>query len=415
MTVVPFGDPADAAVVNTCTVTGESDRKSRQMIRRAAQNAAHVIVTGCFAQIAGDEISSMENVTFVCGNDGKACLADTVLAVLSGILPAQVNGVTPPTGRGSVEMTLPSPQRTRSYIKIEDGCGNRCAYCLIRTARGPVRSKARETVLEEARALARAGAKEVILTGIEAASYGMDFENRQPYGHALADLIRDVNRIPGILRIGLGSLEPTVLNDYFADAVRESEKLLPHFHLSVQSGSTAVLRAMRRRYPAEAVLRAMERIRAARPDVTFSADIIVGFPGEEEEDYRLTEDFCREAGFLHLHIFPFSKREGTEAASMENQVPEPVKRERAERLEQAGAAIRRDLLERYAAEHRDSPVRLLVEKNGGGFLSGHSEHFVELKKIPGRAEVGEVVPVLIDSTDGLVCTGRTAEAREAGE
>ena len=159
----------------------------------------------------------------------------------------------------------------------------------------------------------------------------------------------------------------------------------------------------------------MERIRAARPDVTFSADIIVGFPGEEEEDYRLTEDFCRDAGFLHLHIFPFSKREGTEAASMENQVPEPVKRERAERLEQAGAAIRRDLLERYAAEHRDSPVRLLVEKNGGGFLSGHSEHFVELKKIPGRTEVGEVVPVLLDSTDGLVCTGRTAEAREAGE
>ena len=407
--IVPFGDPADAAVVNTCTVTGESDRKSRQMIRRAAQNAAHVIVTGCFAQIAGDEISSMEGVTFVCGNDGKANLAETVLAVLSGSLPVGVNGVTPPVGRGSVEMTLPSPQRTRSYIKIEDGCGNRCAYCLIRFARGPVRSKAREVVLSEARALAEAGAKEVILTGIEAASYGMDFENRQPYGHALADLIREVNRIPGILRIGLGSLEPTVLSDYFAAAVRDSEKLLPHFHLSVQSGSTAVLRAMRRRYPAEAVLRSMERIRSARPDVTFSADMIVGFPGETGEDYRLTEDFCRAAEFLHLHIFPFSRREGTEAASMENQVPEPVKRDRAERLEAVGAETRRELLDRYVRDHGTTPVYLLVEKNGGGFLSGHSEHFVELKKIPGRAAVGEVVPVLTDATDGLVCTGHPAE------
>ena len=408
VTVVPFGEPADVSVVNTCTVTGESDRKSRQMIRRAAQNASHVVVTGCFAQIAGDEISSMEGVTFVCGNDGKASLADEVMAVLGGSLPSSVNGVTPPTGRGGVEMTLSSPQRTRSYIKIEDGCGNRCAYCLIRFARGPVRSKAHDLVLEEARALAEAGAKEVILTGIEAASYGMDFEDRRPYGHALADLIRDVNGIPGIERIGLGSLEPTVLNDYFAGAVRDSEKLLPHFHLSVQSGSTAVLHAMRRRYGAEAVLEAVERIRALRPDVTFSADIIVGFPGETEEDYRLTEEFCRAAGFLHLHIFPFSRREGTEAASMENQVPEPVKRDRAERLEALGAEIHRELLERYVRDHADSPVHLLVEKNGGGFLSGHSEHFVELKRIPGRAEVGDVVPVLTDSADGMVCTGRIA-------
>ena len=153
----------------------------------------------------------------------------------------------------------------------------------------------------------------------------------------------------------------------------------------------------------------MERIRSARPDVTFSADMIVGFPGETGEDYRLTEDFCRAAEFLHLHIFPFSRREGTEAASMENQVPEPVKRDRAERLEAVGAEIRRELLDRYVRDHGTTPVHLLVEKNGGGFLSGHSEHFVELKKIPGRAAVGEVVPVLTDATDGLVCTGHPAE------
>ncbi|MBE6724863.1 MAG: tRNA (N(6)-L-threonylcarbamoyladenosine(37)-C(2))-methylthiotransferase MtaB [Ruminococcaceae bacterium] len=407
--IVPFGDPADLAVVNTCTVTGESDRKSRQMIRRAAQNALHVVVTGCFAQIAGDEIASMENVTFVCGNSGKASLAETVLAVLGGSLPAEKNGVTPPTDEGSVRLTLPSPQRTRSYVKIEDGCGNRCSYCLIRFARGPVRSKPREIALEEVRALARAGAKEVILTGIETASYGMDFENRQPYGHALADLIRDADRIPGIERIGLGSLEPTVLNDYFSEAVRDCAHLLPHFHLSVQSGSSAVLRSMRRRYTAEAVLTAVERIRAVRPDVTYSADIITGFPGETEEDFRLTADFCREAEFLHLHIFPFSERTGTEAAEMEGRIPVRVRRERAEELSKIGDEIRRNLLERYVADHGSVPVRLLVEKNGGGLLSGHSEHFVELKRIPGRAQVGSVVPVLLEDTDGVICTGRVAQ------
>jgi threonylcarbamoyladenosine tRNA methylthiotransferase MtaB len=407
--IVPFGDPADIAVVNTCTVTGESDRKSRQMIRRAAQNASRVVVTGCFAQTAAEEVSSMENVVFVTGNDGKAPLAATILSLLAEEYRGGINAVTPPAGRETVEMTLSVPMRTRSYIKIEDGCNNRCAYCLIRTARGPVRSKSRETVLKEAETLAAAGAKEIILTGIEAASYGMDFPDRRPYGEALADLIRDVASVEGIRRIGLGSLEPTVMTDAFVHAASETPKLLPHFHLSVQSGSTPVLNAMRRRYTAENALRCVERMKNAVQGVTFSADVIVGFPGETEEDFRRTEEFCREAGFLHLHIFPFSRRRGTEAAEMDGQIPEPVKRDRAERLEAVGKEIRRGLLERYTEDHRSDPVMLLVEKNGRGMLSGHSEHFVELKKIPGRAEVGEIIPVLLEATDGSICTGRTAE------
>ena len=406
--IVPFGDPADLAVVNTCTVTAESDRKSRQMIRRAAQSAPLVAVTGCFAQIAGDEAAAMENVVFVTGNDGKASLADEVWRILSGITPDAVNSVTPPTGREWAETTLTVPMRTRSYIKIEDGCGNRCSYCLIRKARGPVRSKPKETVLREARALAAAGAMEVILTGIEAASYGMDFPDRKPYGHALADLIREVNAVPGIERIGLGSLEPTVMNEVFAAAARDSEKLLPHFHLSVQSGSARVLGAMRRRYTPAMVLAAMERMRSALPGVTFSADIIVGFPGETEEEFEETVQFCKTAGFLHLHIFPYSEREGTEAAEMENKVPVRVRRDRAAKLEETGAAIRRDLLESYVEAHREKPVFLLVEKRTGGMLSGHSEHFVEIRGVPGKASVGEIVPVLLDSTDGIRCGGKLA-------
>ncbi|MBR5681355.1 MAG: tRNA (N(6)-L-threonylcarbamoyladenosine(37)-C(2))-methylthiotransferase MtaB [Clostridia bacterium] len=407
--IVPFGDPADVAVVNTCTVTAESDRKSRQMIRRAAQNAARVVVTGCFAQVDPDAAAEMDGVVYVCGNEGKASLADTVYAILGGRIPETPAHVDPPVGRHGVEMTLTAPMRTRSYIKIEDGCNNRCSYCLIRTARGPVRSKDPALVLEEAASLARAGAKEVILTGIEAASYGMDFSDRKPYGHALADLIRGVQQIAGIERIGLGSLEPTVMNEVFCEAARDCPKLLPHFHLSVQSGSDPILAAMRRRYRAETVLGAIRRMKEARPDVTFSADIIVGFPGETEEQYAETEAFCREARFLHLHIFPFSKRDGTEAAAMEDQVPEKSKHERAARLEAVGAEIRGALLAEYVDAHRETPVKLLVEKCAGGMCSGHSEHFVELKKIPGKAGIGEIVPVLLDGTDGAVCTGHFAE------
>lgn len=407
--IVPFGDPADVAVVNTCTVTAESDRKSRQMIRRAAQNASRVVVTGCFAQIDPDGAAGIEGVVYVCGNEGKASLADAVWAILGGDVPEKPEGVEPPVGRRGVEMTLTAPMRTRSYIKIEDGCNNRCSYCLIRTARGPVRSKNPALVLEEAAKLAEAGAKEVILTGIEAASYGLDFADRKPYGHALAELIRGVDAIPGIKRIGLGSLEPTVLNDVFCEAARDCGKLLPHFHLSVQSGCDPVLAAMRRRYRAETVLAAIRRMKNARPDATFSADVIVGFPGETEEQYEETEAFCRAARFLHLHIFPYSKREGTEAAAMENQVPENVKHERAARLEVLGAGIRAELLEEYVEAHREWPVMLLVEKCVGGMCSGHSEHFVEIRRVPGRAEIGAIVPVLLDATDGAVCEGHLKE------
>ncbi|MBR4206569.1 MAG: tRNA (N(6)-L-threonylcarbamoyladenosine(37)-C(2))-methylthiotransferase MtaB [Clostridia bacterium] len=403
--LVPFGEPADVAVVNTCSVTAESDRKSRQMIRRAAQNAVCVVVTGCYAQTESDAILSMPGVRYVCGNDGKAALADVILALAGGNDDLPKNAVSPPGTRACVETTLTVPQRTRSYIKIEDGCPNRCAYCRIRFARGPVRSKLPSDALAEAQALACAGAKEIILTGIEAASYGMDFPDRKPYGYALADLILEIGKIDGIRRIGLGSLEPTVMSEYFVSAAASCDKLLPHFHLSIQSGSDRVLRAMRRRYTAAAALAAVERMKKALPDATFSADVIVGFPGEEEADYLETEAFCRAVGFLHLHVFPFSRRAGTEAAEMENQVPEAVRRERAERLGALDEALRAGFCSRYADAHREKPVFLLVEKNGGGLCSGHSEHFVEIKKVRTKAEVGEIVPVVLTGTDGNVCFG----------
>jgi len=407
--LVPFGDPADLAVVNTCTVTAESDRKSKQMIRRAAASAGMVVVAGCFSQIDPESASSMEKVVYVCGNDKKAGLADCILSILDGSYSGEVNCVSAPDERSAVEMTVPHRMRTRSYIKIEDGCANRCSYCIISTARGPVRSKNPDLVVSEIENLAAQGCREVILTGIETAAYGSDFAERRPYGHHLADLIEKVAQIDGIERIGLGSLDPTVMSAYFCEKAGSVKKLLPHFHLSIQSGCDRILAKMRRKYNRTMALLAVIRMRKAIPDVTFSADIIVGFPGETEEDFGDTMDFCRQVGFLHLHIFPYSKRAGTKAAVMPDQVPENVKKQRLAALEQDGAALKQQLLERYVSDHTECPVYLLVEKCIDGYSSGHSEHFVEIKKVKHEAGIGEIIPVYLDSTDGDICTGYVKE------
>ncbi len=413
LTLVPFGEKCDVAIVNTCTVTAESDRKSRQMIRRAAQNATHVVVTGCYSQIEADEASKIDGVTYVCGNSGKHTLAEAVRRIIDGEYTGEINSVTPPTDPGAVKMTLTTPMRTRSYIKIEDGCENKCAYCIINKARGPVRSKAADKVLYEAAELSRGenGTREIILTGIETASYGLDFENRRPYGHSLADLIKEVEKIDTVERIGLGSLDPTVMSEYFVKAAADSKKLLPHFHLSIQSGCTRTLNRMRRKYNADMALAAAERMRAARPDVTFSADIIVGFPGETDEDFLDTLEFCRRVRFLHLHIFPYSKRAGTEAAEMVDQVPDQIKRERFNLLEAEGKRIHGVLTEQYIRDHSSAigcPVHVLIEKNTGRDSSGHSEHFVEVKIKSCTAPVGSVVEAYLDGTDGKFCTGKMA-------
>ena len=409
----PIGEIPSVVIVNTCTVTGESDRKSRQMIRRAASQGSHVVVTGCFAQIAGEEAAKIPGVVYVCGNDRKAKIPavlshiDSLADDTDGAIPVDVDA-DELTGAAMEPVVLRTPKRVRSYIKIEDGCENRCAYCIIPKARGRVRSKPACEVLREAAHLA-GYCRELILTGIETASYGMDLrENGQklPYGMALAALLGEVDNIPGVERIGMGSLEPTVMSDAFVSALTGVTHILRHFHLSIQSGSTTVLHRMRRRYTAEMALAAMERVRAAMPDVTFGADVIVGFPGETEEEFAETIAFCRRARFLHLHIFPYSVREGTEAASMANQVPESVKKARVRALEEVDEEIRAAMLTEYVAAHRTDPVYVLVEKAEDGVANGHTEHFVEVDIPTGRTDtVGKLLPVLLTETDGVICRG----------
>ena len=347
--IVSFGQEADVTIVNTCTVTAESDRKSRQHIRRAAaaNPGKPLIVTGCFAQVSPDAASAIYGVSAVIGNGNKAEIPALARRLIEGeSVQNQVDDIDRAVYDG---MTLTKPRRSRSYIKIQDGCENRCAYCIIPAARGKIRSKQPSDVLTEAAALAQAGCHEIILTGIETAAYGRDSGG----AFNLAGLMKQLNDVPGIERIGLGSLEPNLMRERFLSEIAPLKAILPHFHISLQSGSSSVLKRMRRPYNAA---QAMDFIRAVReyfPQAMLTADVIVGFPGETEAEFEETMAFCREAQFLHLHIFPYSIRRGTEAAGMPDQVPECVKKQRAADLAKQQAEIKRALLEKYVESPRE--------------------------------------------------------------
>lgn len=404
--IVPFGSPCDITIVNTCTVTAESDRKSRQHIRRAvsANPAGAVIVTGCFAQIAAEEAARIPGVTVVVGNGEKPAIPILVRDIADGRTPVSPIFPADPSLWDCDRLSLPVPRRARAFIKIEDGCENRCAYCIIPEARGKIRSKSPKAVLCEAEAIVRAGCREITLTGIETAAYGRDSGG----AFSLSTLLPQLAQIPGLCRIGLGSLDPSLMRDVFLKAVSSLPALLPHFHLSLQSGSSSVLRRMRRPYNAQQAMDRVEAVRHFCPDAMLTADVIVGFPGETEEEFEETVEFCRRARFLHLHIFPYSVRRGTEAASMPGQVPEGVKKSRAAQLAAIQQEIKLSILEEYVEAHRTDPVALLIEEFDGGESVGHTEHFVETRVPAGCGEVGKIVEVYLTETDGEICRG-TAE------
>ena len=365
---VPFGEACDVAIINTCTVTAESDRKSRQFIRRAknASPDCAVIVTGCFAQASPEDAAKEADA--VVGNGEKSKIAQIALALCRE--KKRVIDVTDISRAVYDETPIAKPKRARTFIKIEDGCENKCAYCIIPKARGAVRSRPAKDVLAEAARIASAGCRELILTGIETASYGRDLKS-----FGLGELIAQVGGIDGVDRIALGSLDPSCLSEEFVSGVSGVGELLPHFHLSVQSGCTRTLNRMRRKYTAGRISENMARTRRYIPDVTFSADVIVGFPGETEEDFKESVEFFKREQFLHLHIFPYSVRKGTQAAQMPDQIPENVKKERAAYLAGVQKEIQDKILDDYIEKHREAPVFVLCEKWENGVCNGHTEHF----------------------------------------
>lgn len=392
----PVTEGADIAVINTCTVTAEGDRKCRQLIRRLVRQSPEtkIMVCGCYSQVSPESVSAIDGVAYVCGTQNKLRTVERALELLDGKAIPKIE-VAPLAGADFESMRILHAPRTRAYIKIEDGCDNRCAYCKIPDARGHVRSKKIADVVAEARALTDAGVREVVLTGIETASFGADT------GESLCDLLDAVNGIDGIERIRLGSLEPTLMRPAFLDRIAKVGKLTPHFHLSMQSGSSRTLAAMRRKYNAETALRNIENTRAALPGVQFTTDFIVGFPGETDEDFAETMEFARRVGFLATHVFKYSKRAGTPAAKMPDQVPEEIKHARSQALIALSAESTAHCLAEILTAHPTETV--LFEQKIGGLWSGHTAAFAEVRAASDADLHGELRKVRLDKIeDGYI-------------
>ncbi len=390
----------DVYVINTCTVTAESDRKARQFIRRAIHNnpTAFILVTGCMAQTSAEQIASIAGVDYVCGNANKLSVVEEALKLCERGEKNNVPQISalPPDANGFEKMCISKFDRTRAYIKIEDGCENRCTYCIIPSARGSVRSKSPEDILNEVSLLTRGGCREIVLTGIETASYGKDLN-----GYGLADLLEEIDSMQGIGRIRLGSLDPSLMKQPFVDRIAKLKSLTPHFHLSMQSGSDRILALMKRKYNRKMALEGMERLRRAIPDVQFTTDMIVGFPQESEEDFAQTVSFAKEARFLMIHVFPYSKRVGTVAAQMSSQVPEAVKHERVKLLSAVQEEIRKEIL----ASYTDTVQEVLFETYSNGTVFGHTASFVEVCCPCDSPLNAELHKVKILQSDASLCVG----------
>lgn len=394
VSIKDFDDVCDIYIINTCTVTADSDRKGLKTIRRAIKKNpdAFVAVTGCLAQRKPESIARIPGVSLITGNEDKISVAKQILDNYNEYKGEAKIRVLP------FSDTLKSAfiddfNRTRAYIKIEDGCSSKCAYCIIPKARGPVRSKPREDVLKEVSALVAGGCKEVVLTGIEISSYQFDF----------IKLLQELDALDGLERIRLGSLDPFFISKEVVDALREIRKLCPHFHISLQSGSSRTLAAMRRKYNAGKALERILYLKNSFPCCNLFADVIVGFPGETEEDFQDTVHFIETVRFLHLHIFPYSQREDTEAAAMPCQIAPEIKKDRASRLAEIQSVIKNELLNDFIKSGQKANV--LFETYKDGVLKGHSDSFIEFMCDSNenlRGMTGTVVPV---STDGEVITG----------
>ncbi len=398
--VVPFEEKADVYVINTCTVTGVGDKKSLQMLRRVQRlnPNGEVVLAGCLAQRMGEELAST-GARLILGTQRRA----EVVTLLEDAIHqnSQTVAVEALSSVPYEPLTIRAQEgHTRAVLKIQEGCGRKCTYCIIPMVRGPVRSRPLEEIGLEAKRLSEAGFVELVLTGIHLASYGKDLKK----DITLLDAIRAASGVPGILRIRLGSLEPTIASAEFVEALRELNKVCPQFHLSLQSGSDSVLHRMARSYSAAQYEAAVSRLREAFPNASFTTDILTGFPGETEEEFRETIAACRRIGFSRMHVFPYSQRAGTKAAQMPDQLPRAIKEQRARYLIALGEELANDY-------HRSllktvQPV-LLEDRLPDGRLQGYTPQYVQVKVSGGSP--GQIVPVLLTEADEEGMSGTIAE------
>lgn len=369
--IVDFEDVADVYIINTCTVTNFGDKKSRQMIRRAKRRNENAIIvaTGCYAQVSAEVVAGIEGINIVIGTKDRSKIVDIVEQYKeeSGILNV-VSDIKEETEFERLKVSN-LKDRTRAYIKIQEGCNRYCSYCIIPYARGPVRSRQVEDVLDEVKSLAQNGFKEIVLTGIHVASYGVDLG-----GITLADIIEKVHQIDGIERIRFSSVEPIVITDEFIERMKKLPKVCEHYHLSLQSGSDETLKKMNRRYTSKEYFEACQKLREAFEDVAITTDIIVGFPTESEENFKESYDFAKEVKLSQIHVFPYSPKEGTVAAKIRPQVEPEVKNERSQKMLDLAEKLNREFREKYL----NKDVDVLFEREENGFYEGHTRNYIKV-------------------------------------
>ena len=373
--IVPFQEEADVYVVNTCTVTNIADKKSRQMLHRARRNNPDsiIVAAGCYVQTADQELLKNGTVDILIGNNRKNDLISMIKefeAKNSMVMDYE------DINEGSREYEklhlTQATENTRAFIKVQDGCNQFCSYCIIPYARGRVRSRKADDVVEEIKALSAKGYQEFVLTGIHLSSYGMDT------GDDLVHLIREVHKVPGVSRIRLGSLEPMAVTEEFAKALSGLKKFCPHFHLSLQSGCDSTLRRMNRHYTTKDYAMRCELLRKYFAHPAITTDIIVGFPGETEEEFLQTERFIEQVRFAEMHIFKYSKRKGTRAAGMDGQVPEEIKHRRSARLIELGKRLSAEYRESFLGLEAEVLLEEPMEYQGENYYTGYTKEYMKI-------------------------------------
>lgn len=370
--VLSFDKFSDVYVINTCTVTNMSDRKSRQMIRRAKHlnPDAIIAVVGCYSQVSPDEVEKIEGVNIVLGTNKKEELISLVDDALKNKKIDKVGDILRYKTYDELEINEYS-EKTRAFVKIEDGCNEFCTYCIIPFARGPVRSRKLENIIKEVQSLVRNGFSEIVLTGIHLASYGKDLENTGLY-----DVIEKVSKIDGIKRIRLGSLEPRILTEDFIKKISKIESMCNHFHISLQSGCDETLKRMRRKYTCDEYKESVKLLRKYFDNPAIATDIMVGFPGETEEEFKKSIDFMKEISFADAHVFSYSNRKGTKADSMENQVSPDVKEIRHKKMESVVNECRDNYLNKLIGKE----VEVLFEQEvENGIWEGTTTNYVKVR------------------------------------
>ncbi|WP_279167130.1 tRNA (N(6)-L-threonylcarbamoyladenosine(37)-C(2))-methylthiotransferase MtaB [Thomasclavelia cocleata] len=391
---VDFKQIADVYVINTCTVTNTGDSKSRQMIRKAIRKnpQATICVVGCYSQIAPEEIEQIEGVGVVLGTQYRQNIVEYVNEYLkTGKMVVKVDNIM--NLKKFEDLNIDRFKNTRAFLKIQDGCNNFCTYCIIPYARGRVRSRSKDSVLNQASRLVANGYIEIVLTGIHTAGYGEDLEDYSFY-----DLLVDLVKIEGLKRLRISSIETSQISDEIIDLIGSNEIIVDHLHVPLQAGCDETLKRMNRKYTTNQYLEKINKIRSYLPNIAFTTDVIVGFPGETDEEFDKTYDFIKKVNYSELHVFPYSPRKNTPAAKMPNQVNDHIKHDRANRL----LALSKELNRDFALKQIGKSLKVLFEKRDGDYLIGHASDYLKVKVKTDRDMIGEIVDIRIDKYDGIL-------------